>query len=554
MSHEPLSHGVEPSTVDSNLLDSIIQSSNDGIASKNLEGIVTSWNPAAEKIFGYSAEEMIGQPMLKIFPDDRRHEEEVILKKIAKGEKVSHYKTQRRHKSGHLVDVSVSISPILNSAGLIVGASKIVRDISAEVSNEILNKKFRAIIESSDDAIISKDLNGIIQSWNNGAEKVFGYTAEEMIGEPMLKVFPDDRLHEESEILAKLKRGEKVDHFRTQRKRKDGKLIHVSATISPIYDEQGRVIGASKIARDISSQVEVERLTREFDSIIKSSHDAIISQTLDGTILSWNPAAEQLFGFTAREIIGESIFKIIPPEKHDAHKALLRSLLKGTKVVNHSSLCMRKDGEIIQVSETISPVYDSDTSTVIGASKIARDTTVEALERAEIWKQANFDSLTGLVNRSYFLNRSTEIIKTAEILGAKSKFYIAFLDVDSFKQYNDKYGHKFGDDVLKTISMVLTENFRSSDIVSRFAGDEFVLLLKDDFNHLNVNEFFNSLIKKINQPVIIDGTELSISVSIGIACFPDDGNTIEAILEIADKSMYAAKNTGKNQFRIASII
>lgn len=113
---------------------------------------------------------------------------------------------------------------------------------------------WQAIVSSSDDAIISKDLNGVVQSWNLGAERVFGYSAQEMIGQPILRLLPTDRTEEEVRILDRLKHGERVDHYETIRQRKDGQLIHVSLTISPIRDAQGTIVGASKIARDITAQ------------------------------------------------------------------------------------------------------------------------------------------------------------------------------------------------------------------------------------------------------------------------------------------------------------
>lgn len=537
---------------DSNLLDLIILASDDAIASKSLDGIVTSWNPAAEKMFGYSAKEMIGQPMLKIFPADRVNEEEVILKKMAKGEDVKHFRTQRKHKSGRLIDVSVSISPLRNKAGKIIGAAKIARDISDEVQREMENKHYRSIIESSEDAIISKDLNGIVQSWNLGAEKVFGYTTEEMIGKPMITVFPESKIHEEAEILSKLKRGEKVDHFRTIRKKKNGALIHVLATISPIYDDEGNVVGASKIAKDVSAQVQVERLTLEFQAIVESSNDAIIRQTLDGEILSWNPAAEQLLGYVANEVIGTSIYAMIPEEMHEHHQELLACLLKGTKATDQRTVYLSKSGERVRISQNISPIYDADSSEIIGASQIARDTTEEEQERAEIWKKANFDNLTGLANRAYFINRTAQLIKSSKMSGAMSKFYIAFIDVDSFKYFNDSFGHSVGDGVLKVISSVLTENCRSTDLAGRYAGDEFVLLIKDEYDHLNAPAFFERIIQKVNTPVMIQDKEFNISISIGVACFPDDAAEIEDLLHKADAAMYSAKKSGKNQVRFAS--
>ena len=124
-----------------------------------------------------------------------------------------------------------------------------------------------AIVDSADDAIISKNLNSIIQSWNEAARKMFGYTADEMIGQSILQLIPDDLKYEEDEILEKLRAGQRIDHYETVRRRKDGSLIHVSVTISPIRDETGRVIGASKIARDISDRKRVEKLLLQSEKL-----------------------------------------------------------------------------------------------------------------------------------------------------------------------------------------------------------------------------------------------------------------------------------------------
>src|SRR5215469_15690721 len=116
-----------------------------------------------------------------------------------------------------------------------------------------------AIVESSNDAIIFEDLNGIIKIWNKAAERIFGYLASEIVGEPVMLLTPEDRQNEELEFLARLRRGERIDHYDTVRRHKDGRLIEVSLTVSPVKDEDGKIIGASKIAQDISARKNIER-------------------------------------------------------------------------------------------------------------------------------------------------------------------------------------------------------------------------------------------------------------------------------------------------------
>ncbi|MGZ8992937.1 MAG: PAS domain S-box protein [Burkholderiaceae bacterium] len=239
------------------LLAAIVASSDDAIISKDLNGIVRSWNQSAERIFGYTADEIVGKSITLLFPPDRLSEEPEILKRLQRGERVDHFQTIRVRKDGTPVAVSVTISPIHNSDGKVVGASKVARDITP---NALLEGRFSAIVASSDDAIVSKDLRGVVQSWNPSAERMFGYTADEMIGKPITVLFPPDRLDEEPRILAQIRRSERVDHFETVRVHKDGTSLDVSVTISPVKDASGAVIGVSKVARDISG---IKRLLRD---------------------------------------------------------------------------------------------------------------------------------------------------------------------------------------------------------------------------------------------------------------------------------------------------
>ncbi len=254
-----------------NLLRSVIESSDDAIISKDLDGVVTSWNRSAERIFGYTAEEMIGRPITVIIPPERSGEEQEILRKLRAGERIDHFETIRLHKDGSLVDVAVSISPVRSASGRIVGASKVARDISETKRATSADMLLAAIVSSSDDAVISKNLDGIVTSWNAGAERIFGYKAEEMIGESILKLIPAERKEEEPKILERLRRGERVEHFETVRMRKNGELLNISLTISPVRNASGRIVGASKIARDIT---ELKRIAHEREILLESERIA----------------------------------------------------------------------------------------------------------------------------------------------------------------------------------------------------------------------------------------------------------------------------------------
>ncbi len=240
----------------------MVQSADDAIIGKTIGGVVQTWNSGAERLYGYSSEDMVDRDMTILLPPDRSDEEALILARIARGERVDHFNTVRRRKDGRRINVSIAISPIMDGNGSVIGASHVARDITAGAELQLALAHLAAIVESSDDAIVSKNLKGVVQTWNKGAERVYGYSRVEMIGRPMSILLPPDRPDEEATILERLGKGERVDHFETARMRKDGTRIEVSLSISPVYDQEGHVIAASHVARDITERrsLEAQRL------------------------------------------------------------------------------------------------------------------------------------------------------------------------------------------------------------------------------------------------------------------------------------------------------
>jgi len=250
-----------------------------------------------------------------------------------------------------------------------------------------------SIVESSDDAIITKTSQGIITSWNSGAEQIYGYAAGEVLGKPISILIPPGHVDEVPGILERIKQGESIHHYETMRRRKDGRIIHVSVSISPVKDKKGNINGASTIARDITAEVESrnkaeEQLRTSADrlfllaSIVEYSDDAIITKTSKGVITSWNSGAEQIYGFSAQEVIGEPISILIPPGQTDEVPALLERIARGESIHHYETVRKRKDGKLIHVSQSISPIKDQE-GRIIGASTIARDVTAEVAARKQ---------------------------------------------------------------------------------------------------------------------------------------------------------------------------
>jgi PAS domain S-box-containing protein len=234
------------------LLAGIVEGSDDAIMAKDRAGTIISWNPAAQRLFGYTEAEAIGSHVSMLVPDSHRGEDIAVFERILAGQKVEHYETTRCTKSGGLVAVAVTVSALRGADGTIVGASKSVRDITDVQAARQMEAQLAAIIENSDDAIISKDPRGRITSWNPAAERIFGFTPEEAVGQHISIIFPDDLIGRERDILGEILAGGKVDHYETRRKTKDGRILDVALTVSPLRGGDGGIIGASKILRDIT--------------------------------------------------------------------------------------------------------------------------------------------------------------------------------------------------------------------------------------------------------------------------------------------------------------
>src|SRR6185437_1720006 len=242
-------------------LASIVESSHDAIIGVDLKGLVTAWNAAAERVFGYRPDEIVGRPVATLFPPDRRDSELQLIQRLARGETVTHYRSQRVRKDGAVLDVSLTLSPIRDAGGIIIGASKIVDDVTDELLNERRLRRLEAhrdyladLVESSNDAIVAGTLDGRIASWNKAAEKMFGYSAGEVVGLSLSVLSPPDRRQEAEDIFQRLMTGGEAIHYETALLRKNGTLMLTAVAASLVYTRSGEIRGASAIMRDITEE------------------------------------------------------------------------------------------------------------------------------------------------------------------------------------------------------------------------------------------------------------------------------------------------------------
>jgi two-component system sensor kinase FixL len=224
--------------------------------------------------------------------------------------------------------------------------------------------RLAAIVASSDDAIIGKTLDGIVTSWNKGAERIFGYSAEEMIGRPIFVLAAPGLDEDMPAILAKIRRGERIDHYETVRRHKDGQLVHVSLTESPIHDSGGRLVGASKVARDITAARQAKDAIEEAEahlcSILEAVPDGMVVIDQHGTLRSFSPTAERIFGYTSAEVVGKNVKMLMPQPDRDGHDGYLaRYLATGDRRIigiGRAVVGRRKDGSTFPMDLAVGEV------------------------------------------------------------------------------------------------------------------------------------------------------------------------------------------------------
>jgi len=317
------------------LYSAAVESSNDAIVTQSLDGTITGWNPAAEQMFGYSAEEAVGQSIDLIVPAGRSDDIQDILGKISRGERIQHEETVRGHKDGSLVEVLVSISPIKNPAGQIVGVSKIARDITQRRRTEQAlrrqTEERRRIFETSQDLILITDSKGLMIQVSPSAEAILGYPPDEMVGRNAAEfVDPEDLEHARAEMRA-TRSGRQARNTDTRYIHKNGRAVTLTwmATWSePV--QRHFFVGRDMTERRLAQETlhESEQLAR---NIIETSLDAFVQTDEGGRILNWNSRAEKIFGWPREEILGKDLPNLIfvGADRQEIKAALERFLRSG---------------------------------------------------------------------------------------------------------------------------------------------------------------------------------------------------------------------------------
>ena len=267
--------------------------------------------------------------------------------------------------------------------------------------------------------------------------------------------------------------------------------------------------------------------------------DAVVVTDLQGNITDWNKGSEALYGYSKEEVIGKSVSILHVPEDIDHITEEVISAVERFGKWTGEVRILHKDGHIGWIESMCVPIYGSDDQ-VVGALGINRDITDRIKETERLEHLAHYDGLTKIPNRYLVLDRVEHLI--AKSVRNASSFALLFIDLDNFKTINDTKGHVFGDQVLIETALRLKQSIRNSDTAARIGGDEFLVLLEDTSNKDDVSAKVEALTEALGEKFIIVGETFEVSYSLGVAIYPDDGITTDALLMLADKAMYDSKH------------
>lgn len=409
-------------------------------------------------------------------------------------------------------------------------------------SAEIQHRCQAQILEHIQDSVITMDLGGYITSWNKGAEKLFGYSAGEVLGRHILFLYAD----EDEDFLdfgAVLENGSHAMEVR--RRKKSGEVFWASLSLSLIRDDRGRPVGLVGYLVDITDRLEIEEKLRLHARIVEDSDQGIIITNAEEHIVSVNAAFTHITGYSREEAIGQTPDLLRSGLHDEAFRQQIRAAMHGAGVWQGELWGKRKNGEIYPQWVAVSAIRNP-RGEVTHAFSIFSDISERKRNEERIHHLSNYDTLTGLPNRMLLQRLLDQMLN--EALRNHSHGALMFIDLSHFKSVNDTLGHDFGDELLRQVGQRFRQALRNEDVLARVGSDEFVVALFDIARREHAAIVAQKLLAELENPISYNNHELRVGASIGIAVYPEDGSDTLSLLRFADIAMNLAKKADDGSY------
>ena len=541
----------------------IIESAYEAYIAIDDEGLITNWNRRAEAMFGYSREEVLGRGLTEmIIPPDFHESHRRGLRRFAEtGEGPLLRKRivlSARHRDGHEFPVELSISPI--EAGGRHSFHAFIEDISARQATEHQlrdsEERFRTLIQGAADyALFPIDTECRIEDWNEGAERIFGYSAPEICGQPFARLVPPG---EEPDATQAIRDAEEKGRAELEawRMRADGTRFLANVIVTPVRARSGKVRGFVAVVRDITEHRRAQNALREAEERFRGAFEAapvgialadLAPRTIGG-FLQVNAALSEITGRDTQELLGSRVQEISHREDAPRVLDLLHDLLGGSRRPSIEARFTRPEGELVWTSLTASIVRDGSGAPLYAVVQV-QDVSERKRFEGQLRYLADHDALTGLFNRRRFEQELERHVALADRSGSTGAVLV--IDLDNFKYVNDTLGHAVGDELITRVGRTIDGRLRRTDTVARLGGDEFAVLLPDTAPQeaVKVADELRAAIGE--EDVVGGGRSIGLTVSVGVARFGDGSRTSgEGALVNADIAMYEAKAAGRDRVEL----
>ncbi len=524
----------------------VVETARDVVVTINDRSEILYINAAAEKLFGYRVAEMIGQNLSMLMPERLRSRHNTSFQHyLHTGQRQIKWDGVEligRHKDGHEIPLEISFGETAHGGmHLFTG---VMRDVTKRKEAEESNRWLTRLVESSGDAVIGKTLDGVVLSWNKGAEKIYGYTAEEMIGRPISVLIPPDRLDDMPRILESIRSGVELHRFETERVRKDGQRIFVSLTISPIRDATGAIRGASTVARDITERKRADQALRHSQSFLAQAQEiggigTWVSSLGPDKRLWWSHETYKIFGLAVDAAIdNDTFFTAVHPDDRAAIQQAVQQSIATHKPYALDHRIRRPDDTERWVSERADVTFD-DLGRPVNLVGVIQDITERKRSEQTIQRLAYVDGLTNLPNRAALLQNLKDAILNAQ--AKQQTLGLLLVNIKDFRDINDTLGHENGDRFLVEMATRLRNALWDSDIIARLTADEFAVLLPRLARRDDIELVVHKTLEALKPVITLAGVPLEVRPTIGIALYPDHGKDASTLYQHADVALNTAK-------------
>ncbi|MBI5901179.1 MAG: PAS domain S-box protein [Rhodocyclales bacterium] len=526
----------------------VIDSAIDGFFAIDAQRRFVEVNDRLCELFGYPREEWLGRTPLDFITEESRAELIRQMQRIDTSDR-RRYQLVAQRKDGSTFPILLNNSTHRNAQGEVTGSFGFITDLTpifaaqqAVVESE---HELRGILDDLQDTYYRTDQSGVIVRASRSVEQLLGYTVEEVLGRRLADLYCSQG--DRDDFLARmLANGGHIVGGESRLRHKDGREVWVLTTAHFIRDAAGNVVGVEGTTRDNTRQRLVEQQLRLAAKVFESSGEAIMITDPGGVIISVNQAFTAVTGYAAADVAGRNASLLASGRHPPEFFADLWQQLGNTGYWQGEIWNRRRNGEIFPEWLGISSVRD-ERGVLVNYVGIFSDISERKAAAARIEYLAQHDTLTGLPNRLLLKDRMAQAIALAERSGRRVA--LLFVDLDRFKAVNDSYGHPVGDILLRDAAVRLQSCVRESDTVSRHGGDEFLVVLNEVQDSQVPAQVAAKIMSALSQTFRIEGHEASISASVGIAVYPDDGADFDELLKKADTAMYHAKEAGRNAFR-----